>query len=135
MRDVCRRPNVPVCDMPPPRRHSGLSLIGLIVIAALLAVALLVGFKLTPPYIEYLSLKNVLNTIINEPEIRDATVKDIRSSFSRRAQIADVNTVTANDIEISRQGGTLTLSTSYSVKVPLAGNVSACLDFDVTVQK
>jgi uncharacterized protein DUF4845 len=135
MKGEFQRPDVLFCVITPPRRHSGLSLIGLIVVAALLALALLVGFKLTPPYIEYLSLKNVLNTIINEPEIRDATVKDIRSSFSRRAQIADVNTVTPNDIEISRQGGTLTLSTSYSVKVPLAGNLSACLDFDVTVQK
>jgi uncharacterized protein DUF4845 len=121
--------------MPPTRRQEGLTLFGLILVAGLLAVAVLVGFKLVPAYVEYLSLKNILNTIINEPEIKDATVKDIRGSFSRRAQIADVNTVTANDIEISKQGGVLTLSASYSVKVPLAGNLSACLDFDATVQK
>jgi hypothetical protein len=117
------------------RTQSGLSMVGFLLIAILAALGVLTGFKLAPAYIEYYSLKNVLTTIVNDPEMRDAPVADIRRSFERRSLMADVKVVTAADLEISKAGGTITIGTSYGVKVPLAGNVSACLDFEAVAQK
>ena len=117
------------------RRQAGLSMIGFMLVAVLVAAGVLVGFKLMPAYIEYYSLKNVLNSIVNDPDMRDAPVADVKRSFERRSMMADVKVVTASDLEISKQGGALTIATSYSVKVPLAGNVSACLDFEAVAQK
>lgn len=118
-----------------PRAQAGVSFFGFVLIAALVALGVLVGFKLIPAYVEYFSLKNILTTLANAPDSRDASVAELRKSFSNRATVADVSVVKANDIEITRQGGVLTLSTEYSVKVPLAGNLSACLDFEVSAQQ
>ncbi|HEX6829467.1 MAG TPA: DUF4845 domain-containing protein [Burkholderiales bacterium] len=117
------------------RTQAGLSMIGFLMVAILAAAGVLVGFKLMPAYIEYYSLKNVLKTIVNDPDMRDAPVAEVKRSFERRSLMADVKVVTASDLEISKQGGALTIGTSYSVKVPLAGNVSACLDFEAVAQK
>jgi hypothetical protein len=115
--------------------QSGLSMIGFLLVAILVALAVLTGFKLTPAYIEYYSIRNVLNTIVSDPDMRNASVAEIKRSFSNRAVISSISVINASDLDISKDGGTLTIGTSYSVKVPLAGNVSACLDFEVVAQK
>lgn len=120
---------------PGAREQAGLSMIGFLLVAALGVMAVLLGLKIAPAYIEFYSLKNVLTTIVSDPELRDASVADIRRSFERRSLIGDIKVVTASDLEIAKSGGTLTIGTSYSVKVPLAGNVSACLDFEAVAQR
>jgi hypothetical protein len=61
-------------------------------------------------------------------------VADIKRNFDNRAVIADVS-ARSGDLTISKDAGSLTIGTSYSVKVPLVGNVSACLDFEAVAQR
>jgi len=116
-------------------REAGLTLAGLLVVGFLIIIAAIVGMKIMPTIIEYYSLKNILETMAGDPELRSASERDIRRSYINRAQIADVTTVDANDVVIIQKGGSLRLSTAYSVKVHLMGNVSACLDFEVDAGK
>jgi uncharacterized protein (DUF488 family) len=117
------------------RTHqAGLSMIGFLLVAALVAMGVLVGVKLAPAYIEYYSLKNILKNMVNDHDMQTASVAEIKRSFDNRAVIASVST-RSGDLTISKDGGSLTIGTSYSVKVPLAGNVSACLDFEAVAQR
>lgn len=116
-------------------REAGLTLAGLLVVGFLIIVAAIVGMKLMPTIIEYYSLKNILETMAGDPELRSASERDIRRSYINRAQIADVTSIDPNDVVISQKGGSLRLSAAYSVKVHLMGNVSACLDFEVDAGK
>jgi hypothetical protein len=59
-------------------------------------------------------------------------VSDIRRSFQRRNAIEDVQGVSQDDLEISKENGETVVSASWSVKVPLISNASACLDFYAT---
>jgi hypothetical protein len=119
---------------PGARRQGGLSMIGFLLVAALVAMGVLVGVKLAPSYIEYYSLKNILNNMVNDHDLRTASVADIKRNFDNRAVIADVS-ARSGDLTISKDAGSLTIGTSYSVKVPLVGNVSACLDFEAVAQR
>lgn len=116
-------------------RQGGLTLGGLLVAGFLIIVAAIVGMKIVPTVIEYYSLKNILVTMANDPELRDDSERDIRVAYVNRAQIADITVVQPHDILISQKGGALRLSTAYSVKVHLMGNVSACLDFEIDAGK
>lgn len=120
--------------IPGSRKQAGLSMIGFLLVAALVAMAVLVGVKLAPAYIEYYSLKNILKNMVNDHDLQTASVAEIKRSFDNRAVIASVST-RSGDLTISKDGGSLTIGTSYSVKVPLAGNVSACLDFEAVAQR
>lgn len=120
--------------IPGARKQAGLSMIGFLLVAALVAMAVLVGVKLAPAYIEYYSLKNILKNMVNDHDLQTASVAEIKRSFDNRAVIASVST-RSGDLTISKDGGSLTIGTSYSVKVPLAGNVSACLDFEAVAQR
>jgi hypothetical protein len=59
-------------------------------------------------------------------------VRDIRSSFEKRNMIENVQHVSKDDLEITKEGGETVVSATWSVKVPLVSNLSACLDFYVT---
>ena len=67
--------------------------------------------------------------------MQSAPLPKIRESFSKRAIINNITVVSANDIQIDKDAGTLTLSVSYPVKIPLAGNVSLLLEFSASSAK
>ncbi len=119
------------CGTIGPGRQGGLTLGGLLVVGFLIIIAAIVGMKVVPTVIEYYTLKNILNNMANDPELQNATEREIRISYVNRSQIADVTVIQPQDILISQKGGSLRLSTAYSVKVHLMGNVSACLDFEL----
>ncbi|HZP87771.1 MAG TPA: DUF4845 domain-containing protein [Burkholderiales bacterium] len=108
----------------------GLSLIGLLMVSAIAAFVAIVGFKLLPTYIEYFTIKRVVQDIANEA--RGGSVRDVQSAFSRRAMIDNIRSISGNDLEITKQGsGGFDIHAGYTVRVPLFGNVNACIDFDV----
>ena len=113
------------------QRERGLSLIGLIFILAILGFVLVVGFKLIPTYIEYYSVKNVLSSMVQSGETR-GTVAEIKRTFDRRAGVADIHNVKAEDLDITKEDGKAVITANYSVKVPLFANVSACVDFSAS---
>jgi len=111
------------------RRQLGLSLSGLLVACVLVIVVALLGFKLFPAYAEYLSVKKALSEIMRNPESKTSP-REIQLAFNRRAAIDNIRAVTDQDLDISKNGDRLSVSASWSVKVPLFYNVSACVDFE-----
>ena len=111
-------------------RQRGVSLSGLLVWSVILIIAAIGGMKVIPAYVQDAEIKSILSTIVNASEMQGAQSKDIRESFSKRAMMNNINVVTANDIEIVKDARGLSLSISYPVKIPLAGNASLLLEFN-----
>lgn len=112
-------------------RQSGLSLIGLLIVASLLAFVLLVAFRTVPAVTEYMAIQRIVKVVAEEGD-GGASLTDIRRSFDRRAQIDDISSIKGADLDIYKQGGKVMIEVDYARKVPIAGNVSLLLDFRVT---
>ena len=115
-------------------KQRGVSLTGLIVVGGLLIVVGVLGMKLLPAYIEYFTVKKIFASMEAAGDIK-GSVRDIRSSFDKRNAIEDVKSVASQDLEITKEGGETVISVSWSTKIYLVGNASACLDFSVTSAK
>jgi hypothetical protein len=115
-------------------KQRGMSLTTLIVGGGLLAFVGIVGMKVLPAYIEYFSMKKIFASMEQAGDIK-GSVRDIRSSFDKRNAIEDVKSVKSEDLEITKEGGETIITASWSTRVPLIGNASACLDFTVTTAK
>ena len=111
-------------------RQRGVGFVGLILIAAGLIFLAILGMKMVPPYLHSAQIAKILKTIANDPAMQNATIKDIKESYSKRANINYITDITAEDIDIMKGDGSLSLSASYSVKIPLAGNVTLLLEFN-----
>ena len=111
-------------------KQRGFSFSGFLMIAIVLIFAAIGGMKLIPAYMQDARIKSIFDTIVHDPAMRDASVKDIRESFSKRAMMDNISVIQPGDIEIDKNGGGISLSASYSVKIPLAGNASLVLEFN-----
>lgn len=114
------------------KSQSGVSLIGVMIGGAVLAALLLVGLKLIPVISEYMGVKRSMVAVVGGANPQTATVSELRSAFTKRAMVDDVTTVTASDLDITKEDGRIVMSIEYSRKVKLFGNVSLLIDFSAS---
>lgn len=114
------------------KSQSGVSLIGVMIGGAVLAALLLVGLKLIPVVSEYMGVKRSMTAVVGGANPHTATVSELRSAFTKRAMVDDVTTITASDLDITKEDGRIVMSIEYSRKVKLFGNVSLLIDFSAS---
>lgn len=112
------------------KKQQGLSLIGLIVVGGLLVFVAIVGMKLLPAYIEYFTIQKHLRELARSPD--SSTPKQIMEAFDKRAQIDDITALVGKELDITKNGNSVTITASYEKKVPLFSNISILIDFEAT---
>jgi hypothetical protein len=108
----------------------GLSLNAIMLGGAVLALIALLGMKSVPPWIEYGNALKAIKGTAGDSGLKNATMKQVRDSFGKRADMDDVKSVRPEDLEITKEGGELVITFSYQAKVPLFKNVSLVFDFE-----
>ena len=108
----------------------GLSLNALMLGGAALARVALLAMKALPPWMEYGNLMKAVKGTAADSGLKDATVAKVREAYTRRAEMDDVKSISAQDLEITKEGGELVISFKYEKKVPLFSNVSLVFDFE-----
>jgi hypothetical protein len=116
-------------------RQNGLTMTGFLVTAVILVIIALLGFQIAPPYMEYYTIQKQIKIVANEFQGAGVQRAPIQSAFDRRANVENITAVQGNDIEITKDGDNVVLTAEYSVKVPLVGNLSACMDFRASSDK
>lgn len=112
------------------REQKGLSLSSLLVWSIILTLVAIFSMKLAPAYIEHAAIKKNLTAIAKETNLQDADLSHIRLSFSKRAQIDNIKSISGQDIKINRENGRIVLSAKYTTKIPLISNLSLHIDFE-----
>ncbi len=110
-------------------RQRGIGFVGFILIAAGIIFAAVIGMKLVPPYMHSAQIAEIFKSIARDPNMQGASINDIKIAYTKRASVNYITDITEGDIDIDKDGGRLTLSASYSVKIPLAGNMTLLLEF------
>jgi hypothetical protein len=107
----------------------GLSFPGFLMAVVLLVFVLIGAMKIIPAYIENASIQNAFNAIVRDPEMRNAKISDIRTSFSKRASVSNITAIKADEVEIAKDESGISLSASYTVKTALVANISLLIEF------
>lgn len=112
------------------RNQAGLSMSIFLLWCVILAFGALLGFKLGPAYMENMTIQKHFGTIAKDSTFASGNRKEIENAFSNRAQVDRIEVISPKDIIVTKEGGGITLSASYTVRIPLFHNVNACLDFN-----
>jgi len=112
------------------RSQRGLSIIGLIFIGLIVVGLLAIGFKAVPAVVEYIAIERALQKIKGE----GATVAQIQAAFDRHATIDDITSISAKDLDITKEGDQVVISYAYQKKIPIVDNVSLVIDFAGTTR-
>lgn len=111
-------------------KQRGVSFLGLIMIAIGVVLVAIVGMKMVPAYVHSAQIGQILKAIVNDPGMQGASIKDIKESYNKRANINSIEDITADDLDISKTDGKLIISASYTVKIPVVGNIALLLEFN-----
>ena len=111
-------------------KQAGLSFSGFIMGAFVLILVALLGMKTVPAYLHSAQISQIFREIVADPALRSATEPEIEMAYRKRAGVNDITDLKAEDVTIERdEGGTLSLSAEYEVRIPLVGNVTLLLEF------
>ncbi|OOG62243.1 DUF4845 domain-containing protein [Rhodanobacter sp. B04] len=116
-------------------KQSGVTLIGFLIIMAIVAFFAFMAMKLFPSYSEYMGVVKAMNQVSTEGT-NGKSLDDIRRAlmFKMGFQYVDDATIKPADITIVRDsGGANQLHVAYDKKIPFMYNIDFLLHFEKSV--
>ena len=105
------------------RTQRGMTLVGFIIVLAVVGVFAYIAMKLVPMYSEYYAVKQALKGLQQEPGIANRDPAKIQDLFFRRLYISYAENVKPEHVKIERVDGGWTMSVDYEVRKPLMANL------------
>lgn len=119
----------------PALRHAqrGITLIGVLIGAALIAFFVYSGAKLAPIYLENYSVKSSLKSLGAEDE-KAGSARELRDQLMRRLQINNVQNVKPEHIIVKVEGNRRIVTVEYEVRTRFYGNLWLLSSFNEKVE-
>jgi hypothetical protein len=116
------------------RHQTGLTLIGFVIVLAVVGLFVYVGMKLVPMYTEYYSVKQALKGLANEPGIAKQDPGRIKDLFFRRLNMSYAENVKPEHVKLERNadGSGWTMAVNYELRRPMIANLDVVGRFDAT---
>ena len=111
-------------------KQRGVSLEGFLGVLAVVVFVVIGAVKIIPAYTDDATIKSKFTDVAHDPELKNASERDIRLAFIKRITVSNITAIKPDDIVVSRDAGGIVISASYSVKIPLFGNASLVLEFN-----
>lgn len=116
------------------KNQQGMTFLGVMFVGMIIVFGAILLMKLIPPYLEFWSVQKIISVMAKDSGLPGMTPQEIRSSFDRRATIDNVTVIKGKDLDIDKSRNETVVSSSYSVTVPIAGNLSALIEFEASTQ-
>lgn len=116
------------------KNQQGMTFIGVMFVGMAIVFGAILMMKLIPPYLEFWSVQKIIGVMAKDSALPEMTPAQVRDSFDRRAVIDNVNVITGKDLDVAKDRGQTVVSANYSVTVPIAGNLSALIEFQASTQ-
>jgi hypothetical protein len=94
------------------------------------ALVLTVGFRLGPPYMQFLTVKSAMNALSGDAELKGKGRAEILSSLNRRLDVNNVSGLPPQSFSVEQKDSVPRLIADYEVRVHLIRNVDAVLSFN-----
>lgn len=108
-------------------RQSGVAISGLLMWGIVIALVAVLGMKVGPEYLNYFNILKAVKTI--SASASGKTVAEIRTAYSKQAEIGYIKSIQGADLDISKDGNEVVISFAYESRIPLFYNISLIIDF------
>ena len=114
-------------------RQRGVTAIGWLILLIPFAIIIYAGIRLTPVYLNYMSVVRSLNELTTEYASGGATPDAIRSSLQKRFDVEGMDYPATKDIDITRLGRGVDGRGRLYDQAPLFAHITLQIQFDKTV--
>jgi hypothetical protein len=113
-----------------PARERGLTILGFLLLAAVVVFFAMVGFRVIPSYVEYFSVKRALDDTMRSESVDPNQPQAFRAELTRRLQTSYVEDVKASDAILQRRGSQIVAEIAWERRLHMFGNASILLEFE-----
>ena len=111
-------------------QQRGMSIPGMLIIAAMVGFFIMCTIRLVPRYLEYLSIREIVSTIAREYNPEEQDLGDIRRRVDTMFNTNQIYDLQPREVEIFHKKGKTYIDANYEVRVPMVGNIDAVMYFD-----
>ncbi len=111
-------------------RQSGMSVIGMLVIAIMVGFFAMCAMRMVPPYMEYLTVKKIVSETATEFDAGEGTIPDLRRRISNLFNTNQIYALSPRDVKVYRKEGKTYIDASYEVRTPVFGRIDSIMNFD-----
>ena len=108
----------------------GMSLPAIMLVVAMVGFFVMVGIRMLPRYLEYLSIREIVETVAREYNPDEEDLGDIRRRLDTMFNTNQINDLQPKDVEIFHKEGRTYIDAGYEVRVPIMGIVEAVMNID-----
>ena len=108
-------------------KQRGVTISGLMVWGIIISLVAVLGMKVVPEYIAYYKIVKSVESVAANASGK--TVAEIRSAYDKYADANVIATITAADLDISKEGNDVVVAFAYDKKIPLFYNVNLLIEF------
>ncbi len=112
--------------------QSGMTLIGFVIVLAVLGLFAYIAMKLVPMYSEFFAVKQALKGLAAEPGIADQDPAKIQDLLFRRLDISYADDVKPEYVKIKRVDAGWQMDVNYEVRKPIIANLDVVGKFSAT---
>lgn len=111
-------------------RQWGASILAWLIILTLLGGVTMIGVKLTPAYIQYFTIKSILESVAQEAQGEPWEAGQFWEAIDKRLAVNDVQGISRKDFAVEREGGSTRLRVHYETRTHLLGNIDVVVMFE-----
>ena len=108
----------------------GMSIPGMLLVAAMVGFFVMCTIRMAPRYLEYLSIREIVETVAREYKPDEEDLPDIRRRIDTMFNTNQIYDLKPKDVEIFHKDGRTYIDASYESRVPIIGNIDAVMTFD-----
>lgn len=112
------------------RSQSGMTVWGILAVLAMLGFFALCIIRMTPPYVEYLSVRDIIERVVTDPETPKRGGSEIRRRLAMTFNTNQIKFIDYQDVKIYQKAGKRYIDASYEVRLPIFWRIDAVLRFD-----
>lgn len=113
------------------RSQQGLSILGWLVVLAVVAFFASTAFKVIPHYLDYMSLEKIITSVETDKALDVRTVGDFYSHVSKGMQINNIRDLDMRDaLQVKIESNEFLVHLKYEKREPLIENLDLVVTFD-----
>lgn len=115
-------------------RQRGMTLTGWMTVVALILFFALLGMKIGPIYLENLTVKDVVESLKEEPLITKRSTTEVKSMIMKRLDINGVYDLKSEHVTVKKSPGIMKVDVTYTVQKKMVGNIDILVYFSDQIE-
>ncbi len=116
------------------KRQRGMTLTGWMTVIALILFFAMLGMKIGPIYLENLTVKDVVESLKDEPLITKRSASQVKSMIMKRLDINGVYDLKSDHVKVKKSPGIMKVSIDYQVQKKMVGNIDILVTFSDQIE-